>query len=120
MALYKLHKVKWEQELRQSTEAWKAKTGRGKVEGNEPQQSNGKRKREIQEEEEEDVEQMVDGKKPKRKEGFPGGGRKGISSGLNVVVRRNGQANDANGARKWARGGGDDVFGGKWWEEAAQ
>jgi len=50
MALYKLHKVKWEQELRQSTEAWKAKTGRGKVEGNEPQQSNGKRKREIQEE----------------------------------------------------------------------
>lgn len=48
------------------------------------------------------------------REAFPGGGRKGVSSGLGAIV--NGKAKD----RKGGGGGGkerDDDDGGNWWEE---
>ena len=100
MALYRLHKVEWEQQPRASTDAWREKTG------------SGKRKRP-----EEDLE---GGGSPKRREEFPGGGRKGISSGLAVVVRRLGQKSGEGGeGQSGRRGPVGTAGGGKWWEEAA-
>lgn len=107
MALYRLHKVEWEKQLRPVTEAFKAKTG--------------KRKRSKNDEGED--EEGGSG----RKEEFPGGGKKGISSGLGLIVKKNGVRLDnqkKKGAKSGANGtGGDADTGGSglnWWEEDAQ
>jgi len=129
MALYRLHKVEWEKLLRPATEAYRAKTAK----------SGGKRKRgededDDDEDDEEEEETKGKGKKGKREEtSFPGGGRKGVSSGLGLIVRKNGVRIDqrsgkvlegkkggAGGvrgrsdAREQASGGGGE--GGNWWE----
>ena len=112
MALYRLHKVEWEKQLRPATEAYKAKTGKGKT--------NQKRKREDGEGEGEEGEEEADGgERGKKRAHFPGGGRKGISSGLGAIVRKNGVRVDKrsgralDGGREEAGGGG----GSNWWEE---
>lgn len=110
MALYRLHKTAWEQSIRPTTEAFKAKL-KGK--------SAGKRKRDGESEEgdEQDSDDETErpikkGKKPR--EEFPGGGRKGVSSGLSVVVRRGGKR--VEGPRQ--RGIPTASTGGpSWWEE---
>ncbi|KAJ7275017.1 ribonuclease H-like domain-containing protein [Mycena rebaudengoi] len=52
------------------------------------------------------------GSKTKGKESFPGGGRKGVSSGLGVVVRR---GSGSGSAPRGGKGGGGG--GGEWWKE---
>lgn len=83
MALYRLHMTEWEAAARKTTEAFRIKTS-------------GKRK---QEEESGSEDSDLDGDAPKSKkkkaaqENFPGGGRKGISSGLSTVVKYHGKGN---------------------------
>jgi len=112
MGLYRLHKVEWEASIRPATEAYKAKMGLGK--GKE------KRKRgdESEEEEEEDAGEDVRGKK--KKEDFPGGGRRGVSSGLSVIVRRGGKRVDGPRQRGIPRPSseiGGAGGSGSWWED---
>ena len=131
MALYRLHKGDWENQLRSTTEAWKAKTGKDKgdkhVDGEEQvdtevaKHSRGKRKRHGAEDENED-EDGHNGERSRsisrdRKEEFPGGGRKGLSSGLGVIVRRNGQM---MGEAKRGRGAPAVIARTDWWAEAAK
>ncbi|KAK8846515.1 hypothetical protein IAR55_005601 [Kwoniella newhampshirensis] len=123
MALYRLHKSQWEQQLRHTTEAYRAKVGKS------AQQGSGKRKRDDKDVGEDGVEEGEVGedtprpkKGKKEREVFPGGGRKGISSGLGVIIRRNGERVDGGGSRS---GGSrreriaSASSAGKWWEEAA-
>lgn len=105
MALYRLHKVEWEKQLRPATEAFKAKTG--------------KRKRSDKEEGE--VEEGVN-----KKAEFPGGGRKGVSSGLGLIVKKNGVRVESQ-TKRGGKGGKDNGDSGEaggnglnWWEEDAQ
>lgn len=113
MALYRLHKTAWEQSIRPTTEAFKAKLNKGK----------GKRKRddESQEGDEQDSEDESErpikkGKQPR--EEFPGGGRKGVSSGLSVVIRRGGKRVEGPRQRGVPRAStGGTASGGSWWEE---
>jgi RNA exonuclease 4 len=116
MALYRLHKAKWEQELRPATEAYRSKMGlthpkdKGKSKDSDEQPTSGKRKREDEDENEwEDT----DGQ-GREKQRFPGGGRKGISSGLAVVVKRNGKRLEP---RQRGVPRSSDPGGPKWWEE---
>ncbi|KAJ9098065.1 hypothetical protein QFC19_006500 [Naganishia cerealis] len=83
MALYRLHMTEWEATVRKSTEAFRTKTS-------------GKRKQEEAAESEDDEEEGGAPKSKKNKskvaeESFPGGGRKGISSGLSTVVKYHGK-----------------------------
>ena len=112
MALYRIHKVEWEKQLRPTTEAWRAKTGKDKrkrddvtVDGDEGQTATKKGKKEKVEREE-----------------FPGGGRKGISSGIGLVYRRNGKVVKMTGRQPRSNLSDHDVGGveegGNWWEAA--
>jgi len=135
MALYRLHKVEWEKQIRPTTEAYRAKTAK----------IGGKRKRgnkEGEEDEDDDDEEGEQSKGGKGKRGtreetsFPGGGRKGVSSGLGMIIRKNGVRidqrtgkvlegkkggvggvqgrSDAREQASSGRGGGDG--GSNWWE----
>lgn len=48
------------------------------------------------------------------KESFPGGGRRGVSSGLGAIV--NGKAKDRKGGGGKQQAGDDDNDEGNWWE----
>jgi len=72
MALYRLHKVEWEQQVRQSTDAWKAKNGKGREEGAPETANPGKRKRDADiDDMGEEVEDVDEGAR-KRAVDFPG------------------------------------------------
>ena len=124
MALYRLHKVEWEQQIRQTTEAWKAKIKGSSGGPTEPSKLPGRLKRELANEDE-DGEQanQLHGEKKERKRKKtvvpPGGGRKGISSGLGVIVRRNGQRSVDDGGKRTNGSGVEDIATGRWWEEPA-
>ncbi|KIR56096.1 RNA exonuclease 4 [Cryptococcus gattii Ru294] len=125
MALYRLHKKEWERSVWRQTEAYRSTSSINK-----PEDVLGKRgydEREV--EDGEDAGGESKGKhKMKRGTGgsrqqFPGGGRKGISSGLDVIVRRNGKRVEENGRgdgsshRKAGRGGISTFTGSEsWWE----
>lgn len=110
MALYRLHMTEWEAAARKTTEAFRLKTS-------------GKRKQEEESGSEEDV----DGDAPKTKkkkaapESFPGGGRKGISSGLSTVVKYHGKANNSREDRappppaQSVRTRKENAVEGQWW-----
>jgi RNA exonuclease 4 len=86
MALYRLHMSEWEAAARRTTEAFKTKTA-------------GKRKQEQDVETDEEDERDAPENKKKKKveaESFPGGGRKGISSGLSTVVKYHGKGGSNN------------------------
>ena len=125
MALYRLHKAEWEQQIRQATEAWRAKAIQSKSEGlSEPPTSSEMVKRKLADDDEEgEPANQLDGEKEERKrkktEIHPGGGRKGVSSGLGVIVRRNGLRTADNGGRRTNGGDSEDTPTGKWWEEPA-
>ncbi|KAJ9119804.1 hypothetical protein QFC24_005517 [Naganishia onofrii] len=86
MALYRLHMTEWEATVRKATEAFRSKTS-------------AKRKQEqVIEISDDDDEDGGERKSKKTKsmsteEIFPGGGRKGISSGLSTVVKYHGKNN---------------------------
>jgi RNA exonuclease 4 len=115
MALYRLHKVEWEQSVRPQTEAYRAKMGIVLGKGKD---SGGKRKRDDESESEEgdDDEEARDKKK---KDSFPGGGRKGVSSGLSVIVRRGGKRVDGPRQRGVPRPSNEIGGAGaaSWWED---
>jgi RNA exonuclease 4 len=105
MALYRLHKPEWESILRRTTEAFLAKTKGG-----------AKRKRGDDKESENEDEPAA------KKEAFPGGGRRGVSSGLGVIVKRGGKriaGAGRNGNVGSGHASGGSGGGGKWWEESA-
>lgn len=126
MALYRLYKPEWEASLRHVMESYREKTGmaslakskkrrRGSVgehgdddgEGAEPAGEDGH---------DEDGDKTAKRKK-KDPQQFPGGGRKGISSGLSVVIKRFGKKVEDQPRR---RGPVETKSsGGSWWEEAA-
>jgi RNA exonuclease 4 len=120
MALYRLHKIEWEQTLRQSTEAWKAKNGI----------DSGRRKRADEEDDDEDGE-GGENRNGKRRDDGKGQGRKGISSGLSIVVKHHGMKgggldvgkrgivkNDNDAPRSRGAGAGTgDTSAGNWWEQ---
>jgi RNA exonuclease 4 len=111
MGLYRLHKVEWEASVRPQTEAYKAKMGLSK--GKE------KRKRDDASEEEEE-EEGEDARGKKKKDEFPGGGRRGVSSGLSVIVRRGGKRVDGPRQRGVPRPSseiGGAGGSGSWWED---
>lgn len=113
MALYRLHKPEWEASLRKVMEAYREKTGMEPL-------AKGKRKRGAADDDEDDDDEEQDGKKKKSTQQFPGGGRKGISSGLSVVVRRFGKKVESDQPKR--RGPADAPkakAAGNWWEEAA-
>ena len=112
MALYRLHKTEWEKQLRPATEAYKIKTG--------------KRKRDNATEEDGETN---GGRRPKE---FPGGGKKGVSTGLGKIVRKNGVRIDHRtgrvlegkdkgrvGGEAGAGGGSAPATAGNWWEDDA-
>jgi RNA exonuclease 4 len=109
MALYRLHKIEWEQSIRPATEAYKAKINKGK--GKEKRKRDG----DSDDDEEDETSEKPD---KKRKDDFPGGGRRGVSSGLSVIVRRGGVRVDGPRQRGVPRSstGQDGASGGSWWE----
>lgn len=132
MALYRLHKGPWEQELRHATESYKAKVAsktKGKGKEREDADAGAKRKRgeddegdEFSEDEEEVIVKKAKTlKNPSTGQAFPGGGKKGISSGLGLVIRRNGQRVESRQrgvprpSVQSVSGGGADGGPG-WWE----
>ncbi|WVW80301.1 hypothetical protein I302_102279 [Kwoniella bestiolae CBS 10118] len=115
MGLYRLHKVEWEKQLYHTTEAYRAKIGKSK------KGDNTKRKRDDEEDHVADEDEQVQGGKRGKKgvEQFPGGGRKGISSGLGVIVRKNGKRVESGaGHREEKRNAptSQSGAGGNWWE----
>lgn len=113
MALYRLVKPEWEASLRSVMETYREKAGLA------PMAKGGKRKRQEDAEDDDDEDAAENGKKGKRhpKE-FPGGGRKGISSGLSVVVKRFGKKVEDDQPKR--RGPAPvAATGGSWWEEGA-
>ncbi len=104
MALYRLHKEAWEASLRGVMEAYAKKTGTAMP----GKKGKGKRKREDDEGEEE-------GKSGKK--AYPGGGQKGISSGLSVVVKRFGKKVEDQPKRRGPAPANSGE--GNWWEESA-
>lgn len=111
MALYRLHKQEWETIVRRQTEAFHAKTLR-KPKGSQV----------IEEDEEDDNENSSKpGSKKRRRveapESFPGGGRKGISSGLGVIVKRmDGKPMKNKDERKSERAVVHADAAGNWWD----
>lgn len=138
MALYRLHKVEWEKSLRGVVEAWRAQNGDGPEGGK--GSATGKRKRGSPEDDEggslEDGEidegESRNGRKGKKgkvePEQFPGGGRKGISSNIGLVItHRDGTKEVRRGKRGYvsenlgrsSNSGGGGGGGGNWWEKSA-
>jgi RNA exonuclease 4 len=111
MALYRLYKPEWEVSLRKVTEAYREKAGLAPL-------PNGKRKRSDADEGDEDEEE-TGGKGKKAQKEFPGGGRKGISSGLSVVVKRFGKKVEDQPRRRGAPAAAPQASAGNWWEEGA-
>lgn len=125
MALYRLHKKEWERSVWRQTEAYRSTSSINK-----PEDVLGKRgydEKEVEDAKDAGGESKGKNKKKRGTGGsrqqFPGGGRKGISSGLDVIVRRNGKRVDENGRgdgsshRKAGRGGMSTFTGGEsWWE----
>lgn len=140
MALYRLHKVEWEKSLRGVVEAWRAQNGDGAdIKGK------GKRKRSAEDGEEEgaDGDEADEGEsregqgnanKGKRGRGepeqFPGGGRRGISSNIGLVIThrdgtkevrrgKRGYISDNPGSSSGGGGGGGGGGSSNWWEKSA-
>ncbi|WWC60463.1 uncharacterized protein I303_103035 [Kwoniella dejecticola CBS 10117] len=132
MGLYRLYKIEWEKQLHHTTEAYRAKVAKGKKP--DVPVANGKRKRdlddedgddnddgEIHEVEDENERNQSSKKGRKSPQQFPGGGRKGISSGLGLVIRKNGKRVESGGGHreeKDRRNGSalKSASGGNWWE----
>lgn len=90
MALYRLHKKEWERSVWRQTEAYRSTSSVNKL-----KHVLGKRghdEKEVEDGEETGGESKSKNRKKRDIGGgpqqFPGGGRKGISSGLDVIVRR--------------------------------
>lgn len=128
MALYRLHKVEWEKSLRGVVDAWRAQHGDGA-------DHKGKRKRSVDDDEAQEGEledgEIFDGNRGKtgkksrpEPEQFPGGGRKGISSNIGMVItHKDGTREVRRGKRGYiaegdGRGGGGGS-GRSWWEQSA-
>ncbi|GMK60017.1 hypothetical protein CspeluHIS016_0902340 [Cutaneotrichosporon spelunceum] len=99
MALFRLNKDAWEASLRGVMEAYAKKTGSAMP---------GRKKKRKRNDEDEDGQKVS----------FPGGGQKGISSGLSVVVKRFGKKIDNQPKRRGPAPAASS--GASWWEEAAE
>nr|ODN93280.1 hypothetical protein L203_00551 [Cryptococcus depauperatus CBS 7841] len=133
MAIYRLFKKEWEKSVWHLTEAYRNKTKSnvkgwddtsGQLEGNKRKRSNSVHNQNGLEEDNDYNKSM---KKRKGKEQLFEGGRKGISSGLDVIVRRNGKRVDDNGRGDGSRRRNERDFekplssiDRNWWDEPAQ
>jgi RNA exonuclease 4 len=122
MALYRLFKSEWESLVHRQMEAFAARTKARPLTTHHGKRKAGAAGEDDEGDNVEGGDEVSRGVKRQKKEvEFPGGGRKGVSSGLSVIVRRNGVRVDPPG-RARARGGGE-VAGpvvsedaGNWWE----
>lgn len=141
MALYRLHKIEWEKQLRPVTEAYRDKMGLPALPGQgKPSKASQKRKRDDadgsesvdgdgSDAEDDDDNSNAGGRSRRSRRGDnPGGGRKGVSSGLSTIVYRKGVREQPKGLRDGSTGqlvdsggraGGKSGGGGNWWEDAA-
>ncbi|KAJ7493645.1 ribonuclease H-like domain-containing protein [Mycena latifolia] len=106
MAVYRLHRREWEKGA--PPLARLLGKGKGKKHAGDEEEESG-----DSDEEEPALPTKKKGKESK-KEGFPGGGRKGVSSGLGTIVRRAG-GSGAGGVRSKSGGGGGEKT--QWWTE---
>jgi RNA exonuclease 4 len=96
MALYRLFKGEWESIVRRQTEAFTTRTkGPSMISKGKSAAGGGG---------DEDASEPAS-KKRKSEPEFPGGGRKNVSSGLSVIVRRNGVRIDPPGKARARRAG---------------
>jgi RNA exonuclease 4 len=105
MAVYRLHRKEWERSAPRLRVSSVSATGKRRADEDED------------EDEDEDAPSIPrDGriKDTKTKSAFPGGGRKGVSSGLSTVVRRSDGVSASGGDKRGkGKGGGG---GGEWWK----
>ncbi|KAJ7711566.1 ribonuclease H-like domain-containing protein [Mycena metata] len=105
MAVYRLHRKEWEKGNSSRPLPQAKMKGKGKAEEAGPSDD--------EDDEDEDVPQAKEKKeKPKT---FPGGGRKGVSSGLGTIVRRQGTGAARSSEDKRSAGGRGG--GAEWWKE---
>ncbi|TYJ55872.1 hypothetical protein B9479_003395 [Cryptococcus floricola] len=138
MAIYRLFKKEWEKSVWHLTEAY-----RNKHKGAQPEAAPAEEEGSAEEDSTSAPELFPSssshtnpktsgqrtGKKKSKQQEFPGGGRKGISSGLSVIVRRGGKrvggTGRGDGSRRMDRDRGAEAgrassggSGGNWWESA--
>jgi RNA exonuclease 4 len=116
MAVFRLHRKDWEKGQRPTSRDVRQKnatakegdlTGDDDDEASVTQQVTGKGKRKR-------------GERTDKSETFPGGGRKGVSSGKSVVIRRRGEALQGHERKSKVRDGGRTKRGqANWWSELA-
>jgi RNA exonuclease 4 len=113
MAVYRLHRREWE---RGSAPLRLPSSSTSVSRDADPEEEDDEDEQEEAQDEEggraANKEKKDTGSKTKGKESFPGGGRKGVSSGLGVVVRR---GSGSGSAPRGGKGGGGG--GGEWWKE---
>ncbi len=142
MALYRMFKGEWESIVRRQTEAFTSRTKGASMTTN--SSSNKRKSTDVSPDDDDDSAEGEEGDqhassrgragKKAKQENFPGGGRKNVSSGLSVIVRRNGVRIDPPGKARARRagevgsgavtavtsggggGGGDSGPVGNWWE----
>ena len=95
MAVYRIHRKEWEKSIQSS-----------------PKHVHPKKRKRVSAEDD-NVEDVKKSQGP----AFPGGGRKGVSSGLSTIVKRGGSGSQSNGgsgpggkSKKWSKelGGGSE------------
>ncbi|KAJ7895822.1 ribonuclease H-like domain-containing protein [Mycena leptocephala] len=105
MAVYRLHRKEWERSAPRLRVSSVSATGKRRADEDED------------EDEDEDAPSIPKDnriKDTKTKPAFPGGGRKGVSSGLSTVVRRSDGVSASGGDKRGkGKGGGG---GGEWWK----
>ncbi|KAJ7026742.1 ribonuclease H-like domain-containing protein [Mycena alexandri] len=113
MAVYRLHRKEWEKGTT-SRPLPQAKTkGKGKAEAS-PSDDDDDEEAEGDADVPQAKKKKSESEKPKT---FPGGGRKGVSSGLGTVVRRQGTARGGRGGEDKRSVGAGGGGGAEWWKE---
>ena len=99
MAIFRLNRKEWEKDF--------------KAVPNPSQPTNSSKKRKLPDFEgnEDFTENSSEKKGKKRAENFPGGGRRGVSSGLSTVIKHH-----HSGTSKSGSSGSKSSTGGKWWK----
>ncbi|ORX34180.1 ribonuclease H-like domain-containing protein [Kockovaella imperatae] len=122
MALYRLHKTAWEQQLHRSTEAWLIKSAKEGKRSRAGESSGAGQAEAVTTQDEED---SAPSKKRLKGDGNQSG-RKGVSSGLGKIVRSGILRVEGKGEKRMARAHGGSTKssdggggGAKWWEASA-
>ncbi|KAJ7165761.1 ribonuclease H-like domain-containing protein [Mycena filopes] len=111
MAVYRIHRKEWEKGSRPLPPPKVKAKGKAKADAEEGSDDDDEL------ESDDDAEDMGRPKTATQSKTFPGGGRKGVSSGLSTVVKRTAHSGRGRGGDKRSIGGGGGGGGGDWWKE---